>query len=957
MNTILMQKLLPYFFLILPISLTSQTLDTAAARVEMDSLLRVSSELINTGKYEAAIQIIQRVEEKSLAVFGEESSQYATCLSDRGTIFTKQGNYEAAEPLLLKAKSIRERVLGKANFGYTMSLLNLAGLYFSKGDFAESEQLFLQASQSFDSLEGPLKKEQQRAYLNSLGGLGRVYSETGDFARAELMILEVIEKREEMLGKDHPDNVINLNDLGGIYWRTGNYEKVEPQYLQAMAILEKNGDKEGYSYLLLLNNRANINATLGKKDQAEELYLEAKDLGERTVDEAHPLLAHIVGNLAVLYLSERNFEKAEPLLLRSVEMRRKTIGEEHPDYGMSINNLGNMYREMGEYTKAIPYFQEVRRIYENAFGIAHPRYLSPTLNLFYVYYQMGDYEKAEPLQQIVLQNLEAQMNMAFSFLSEKEKETFIRQKVVEHLNQIQSIGLFSQVPGSLDLQYDIALLMKGIRLQSSKSTIEFLLQQQDLGALLVYQNLLAVRQELIKQYQQPVAAQVNLDSLKNREEDLEKSLARRSTTFRKEKALSKVTRAEVKASLKTGEAAIEFVHFGYQNPYKTDSVIYAAAVLLPDAPHVHFIPLFEEKQLGELMGNTENFDDRYVKNLYQIPQRGLTPNKEKGPSLYELIWQPLDSLLQDVETIYYSPSGLLHRLNLRAISVDPETTINDLYLLRTLASTRLLAMPDEDSVSYNDQAFVYGDVLYDYDTSRIKKALEVLDSTTVASTYRAYRGDSWNYLYWTKEESTKIQALLQVHHFNTTLRSQYNATEESVKRFGIQTASPRVLHLATHGFFFSEPSEEEEQGPVFKSSDHPMVRSGLILAGGNRAWIGEEPLPDQEDGILTAMEISQMNLTNTELVVLSACETGLGDIVGSEGVFGLQRAFKMAGVKYLIISLWQVSDRETKDLMINFYKNWLEEGMAIPGAFHAAQKEASERFYDPYYWAGFILLE
>ena len=176
--------------------------------------------------------------------------------------------------------------------------------------------------------------------------------------------------------------------------------------------------------------------------------------------------------------------------------------------------------------------------------------------------------------------------------------------------------------------------------------------------------------------------------------------------------------------------------------------------------------------------------------------------------------------------------------------------------------------------------------------------------------------------------------------------------------------SPRVLHIATHGFFFPDPQEEMsfdyDEGSsqlVFKLSDHPMIRSGLVLARANHVWEGNPPLKDREDGILTAYEISQMDLSATELVVLSACETGLGDIEGNEGVYGLQRAFQMAGARYLIMSLWQVPDKETMEFMKSFYQNWLEEEMSIPVAFRETQKIMRKKYKDPYVWAAFVLVE
>lgn len=205
-----------------------------------------------------------------------------------------------------------------------------------------------------------------------------------------------------------------------------------------------------------------------------------------------------------------------------------------------------------------------------------------------------------------------------------------------------------------------------------------------------------------------------------------------------------------------------------------------------------------------------------------------------------------------------------------------------------------------------------------------------------------------------------VQELLSKHDFKCTTKSGYDASERLFKQIGVHAPSPQVLHLATHGFFFPDPKQAAQNlldEPIFKLSENPMIRSGLILAGANHVWQGNEQIEGTEDGILTAYEISQMNLTNTELVVLSACETGLGDIQGNEGVFGLQRAFKMAGAKYLIMSLWQVPDFQTQDLMTTFYEKWLEEGLEIPAAFREAQMEMKEKYENPYFWAGFVLVE
>jgi CHAT domain-containing protein len=284
------------------------------------------------------------------------------------------------------------------------------------------------------------------------------------------------------------------------------------------------------------------------------------------------------------------------------------------------------------------------------------------------------------------------------------------------------------------------------------------------------------------------------------------------------------------------------------------------------------------------------------------------------------------------------------------------------------------------SPGQND-ALLFGGIQYEVDSTFLALAKPAETSGDLASrgglsfaySDSTLRGGNWNYLRWTDKEVTGLESILKGSGFQTTLRKGLTATEEEFKNIGQGKPSPRVLHLATHGYFFpdSKQNSMEREGlgesePVFKMSEHPMIRSGLILAGGNHAWKQGKPAREgMEDGILTAYEISQMNLSNTELVVLSACETGLGDIQGNEGVYGLQRAFKIAGAKYLVMSLWQVPDQETSVFMTTFYKNWLEAGgpgkggnkMTIPDAFRKTQHEIRERFINPYQWAGFVLVE
>ena len=511
------------------------------------------------------------------------------------------------------------------------------------------------------------------------------------------------------------------------------------------------------------------------------------------------------------------------------------------------------------------------------------------------------------------------------------------------------------------------MLSKGLRLQASSATKTYASQEEDEQIVMKYQELIENQRRLSKEYEKTLDRRNSVEGLVTKIELLEKELARASAFFRQEQAVAKIDNQAVQNSLKEGEAAIEFVHFQYQSSKSTDSILYAAAILLPNSSNASFIPLCNEQQLAQVLETKRSKKVNLINQVYAA--RGIIPTgkKKNFQQIYRLVWQPLDSLLSGVNTIYYSPTGLLHRLNMNALPIGNKQILADKYNLIQLSSTRSIALEKTERPE-NKTAYIVGGVTYDAMISTPSELI-TFDSTQItlaentgyfSYTDRSLRGEHWNYLPGTKKESSAIKKITEKAGYTITYQEGNAATEAAFKELGTKSQSPSVIHLATHGFFFPDVKDSlraQSKEPIFKISEHPMLRSGLLLAGANRVWEGAEALPDHEDGILTAMEISQMNLSNTDLVVLSACETGLGDIQGSEGVYGLQRAFKKAGAKYLIMSLWQVPDKETSIFMTSFYNNWLKKKMSIPEAFNLTQKEMRDRFPNPYQWAGFVLIE
>ncbi len=925
---------------------------------------------------------------------GKGHPDYSASLNNLALLYLNIGNYEKAEPICLEVSAIWGKTLGKEHPQFAGSLNNLANLYNGMGNFEKAERLYLEVI----AIWGKVFGLEDPHYAGSLSNLANLYFEMGNFEKAEPLHLEAIVIRKKVLGIEHPDYAGSLNNLANLYFGMGNFEKAETLRLECIDILGKTLDEEHPQYAGGLNNLAYLYQKMGNYEKAEPLYLEAKAIWEKTISMEHPDYLGCLNNLGQMYFEMDNFKKAETLYLEAKAIWEKSINKYHPDYVYTLNNLANLYLDMGNYEKAEPLYLEARALSKKELCIESPNYTITLHNLAILYEHQNRFSASETLLDELFTQEQTRLSKATSFLSERElvKYTAIFQETGDNLNacilaRLQDKNQPVNPPFEPDLAslpslaYGQTLFYKGFLLSAACRLDKLSAASPESEE--INSRLKGFRRRLATEYALPIAERKGIAELEEKANVAEKELARSVSGLAE--AIQQVNWQEVQSALKKDEAAIEFIHFRVKFPKKTDSTMYAALVLLPaeasakaGSNQPQFIPLFEAKQLEVLLHTSGEKKADYANILYSIKNRSINPVGKPEKTLYELLWQPLEKELTDTKTIYFSPSGLLHRLNLAAIPIGIDSVLSDRYQLVELGSTRSLAVgtkagqlvvPTQVKSSTND-AVLFGGIQYDSDITTLTKAIASIDSVSIASrgelnffnTDSTLRVGTWGSLAFTDREVGNLERILKATGVQYQTNRGYTATEETFKSIGAGgKPSPRILHIATHGFFFPDPKTSEGfktlptlNEPVFKISEHPMIRSGLLLAGANHAWETGKPLkPGMEDGILTAYEISQMNLSNTELVVLSACETGLGDIQGNEGVYGLQRAFKIAGAKYLIMSLWQVPDKQTSLLMTTFYKKWLEQKMTIPEAFRAAQKELRDAGLDPYQWAGFVLVE
>ena len=930
--------------------------------VSLDNLATI---YVDMGQYDKSIPLYLEAVANTNVALGKNHPDYVMRLNKLAELYNDIGQYDEALPLYIEVLEIREKSLGKKHPGYSSALNNLAGLYYDMGQYDLALSLYMEALQIVEESLGKNHPE-YGTILNNLAGL---YRAMGRHDKAHPLYLEAVENIEKNRGKLHIEYGFILNNLGGYYLQLGQYDKALPLYLEVLEIIEKSFGKDHRFYGTILNNLALLYRQTGNYDKAIPMFMESLSNIEKNLGKDHPSYGTGISNLAGLYESIGEYDNALPLFIEALDVAERLLGKKHSEYGVRLNSLAYLYNKIDQYDKALPMALEALEIIENSLGKEHDYFLSALNNLVESYQAMNHYELALPIIVAALDNIFGQLGLDFSYRSETEKEQS-KQPADFLFSEYQSFftRYFADKPEVTAHAFDIELATKGMILQSGIHMRQAILSSGDTAALQKFDDWSVLKSILSQQYSKPIAKRrADLKEVEAQAEKLEAELTRLSSTFGNAQKIGSTRWQDIQEKLKEHEVAIEFASFQYRNDKEwTDSTLYIALVLRKGDEHPHLVMLCEQAQLDSLFARKGGSDAAFVSSLY----RGLEPVFESatatyGQRLYELVWQPLEKYLQPGDKVYFAPSGSLHQLAFAAIPIGNDSLLSDRYQLQQLSTTAKLLESPKFSEPVPTGIALYGGIQYDVEPEVLLAQAPVQPGHgTLSRSLPAEleRGESWSYLPGTLTEVQAIEQLAGRKKISTSTYAATLATEAQYKsQYG--NNSPRVLHIATHGFFFPDPEKQYtdrnpflEERQVFKSSDNPLNRSGILFAGANHAWKGKTLPENTEDGILTAYEAANTILSNTQLVVLSACETGLGDIKGSEGVFGLQRAFKAAGAEYLLMSLWKVPDKETAEFMTYFYDTWFS-GTTIPDAFRKTQQYMKAKYPgDPYKWAAFVLV-
>ncbi|MBU0544612.1 MAG: CHAT domain-containing protein, partial [Proteobacteria bacterium] len=935
------------------------------------------------GFYEDGLVQIKKCEKISEKINGPESIDHAFILSDFAAVYNDFGCALNDIVLLRKAAEYYKKaqvIFDKSNGRFRKQEIvfrsDMACFYNNTGNFPLAESILSDILLLCEAEYG----KTHPAYANAVNNLAVYYNNNTNHIKAERYFNEAVKIYKSIGDTLSNGYAVCLNNLGALNYGIGNYERAAVLMLESENIIAPESIYQDQKYSILLNNIAtnymmNEYYAAGDRKNSKQLsdcgsmLLTADSLFALNCRTPHPWVSVIVMNTSLWYKMTGNALESLQLMKDDVYQSNFTINVVSMTTKMTLSASvvfdkeqshlsipeaimvpikatvsDHMIDEKGLENNRENQVASTRLLMrmligdgdkiKNALGPYHPCYATLLKSFSSLYESIGDYSSEEELTLKYMNIVSHNILQDFTFLSESEKELFMKTRIPDMDNFMNyALKRKARNPGITGNAYDYIILFKGLMLKSSTAMRLAILNSNDSLLIKSYNEWISIQKKISALYATPVEFRSeNVTTLETKATEIEKELVKGSQIFGDFRNEMNIKWTTIRYSLKPGEAAIEFTNFRRREMNAGDSVIYCALVIRKDSKYPEMIRLFEEKELLGILG---------VKGKDDLSKTQLIYGTKSDPDnrLYNLIWKPLERSLDGIKTIYISPAGLLNKVSFASLSGDKNTFTCDNYMIYLKGSTGRYLKQNTFSDDNKMNALIFGGINYSPDN---------------------HDSSGWKYLSGTKTEAEAVKNILENEHIPTVLLTSDMATETSLKH---DAGKYSILHVSTHGFFFPDPNDyTQSDEPVtenttitFRGSmeglnisniannQNPLMRSGLIFAGANdKMWTGAK-LNTEDDGVLTAQEVTQIDMRNNNLVVLSACETGLGDIRGSEGVYGLQRAFKMAGVKYIIMSLWQVPDKETVEFMELFYKKLLKE-KDVRQAFNETQKEMRKKY-------------
>ena len=855
------------------------------------------------GEHKKSIHVLEELLQYD---FVKEQYQHAVN-KELGLAYFDMGYYSKSEEILSKNLKLIENIFGKESIQYAEGLVTLAIPYYYRSQYSEAEILYTQALDIISKMS-----DNQLLKTKTKNNLALLYWKIGLYDESINLFRQIITDKETL------DNAIAYNNYAQNLAATGQQDSALYYLSNSLKIIENELGKKSELYVRHLKEKAqmlnHVNDLTGYKNLMEESF----DASKSILEKSNPEYSKYELNWGIANFRVNNLKKAEKHIKIAHELRSKYLSKNHPLYAESSKELAELTWFQNNPKKAKSYFKET---FDNYF---------------------------------------AQIEAYFPALSEQQKANFYTNTLRSTFEEYNSFAISykDKDPELLGDMYNYQLATKGLIMYATAKARKNIFNSDNEELKNKYQNWINTKELIAQLYsmsEEELAQQnMQLDSLISTSKELEKELSRASSDFEDAFVAKDYTWKDVQNELKENEAAIEMIRFRKFKPDSSgifeDQINYAALLIDKNSKQPQLI-LFE---------NGKELENKYIKNY-----RNSIKYKVEDKYSYDFYWKPIAEKTNQYNKIYLSPDGIYNQISVNALyNSNTDKYVLEEQNIQLVTNTKdLIAFNKSKDSNLASAPTLFGFPNYNKGIMESEEQDEGIAEKIVenASLNRGLRGNLQRYirgnslvtsLPGTKEEVDKINELYSENASikpKTYLENQ--ADEPQLKSVN----NPQVLHIATHGFFLEDNESGDNETEEDKYSQNPLLKSGLIMAGANSFISSGLNETNQQDGILTAYEAMNLNLNDTELVVLSACETGLGELKNGEGVYGLRRAFQVAGAEAIIMSLWSVDDEATQELMTTFYQNWIG-GKDKLTAFNDAQKTIKEKYESPFYWGAFVMV-
>ena len=882
---------------------------------------------IYAGKFDIAYENLEKAQ-KGYRELGDVGFQIQATEA-MGALKAGLGEWEKAKQHYLNALQIATEA--NEDFAQSKVMVDLLALYRTVGDIIGYNQ-YLKALDSLYHVSNSAKlKTVYHLYWSN------EYLARKEFAMVETQLQQCWDVMQDLPFSDREQAKLTYySSMMNLKQQQRQYKdaiRAAKYYIEQTKILNgRNSDQQYQAYSNL--------CTLYALDNDSTKAFACLDSLERGVGHSYQdkeVIASFYNVKGCCYADFKKYDKAIACFDKAYNTLYDKRTEDSPSKFASLLNKSEAYFMLKRYDDAYATFSEYVETSRNKYGETSGTYSQALFTLANIEGARGNINEADSLFRMSMNCLLVNMKQLWRYSTPTQREQFW----METLNNLSGMAAFAVKCGNFDSEltetcYNALLFSKSLLLETEKSVVDIIRKEGTNDDIANYRNLLAVNNRLLVLRNNYEYNKLEIDSLTIQQRELEQQLSHMCQSYYEYETYLDINYEKVRNSLADHEVVVDF------SDYQTEDSVrqYAAYIYDKDKSHPLLVKCFDQQQLDSLLDGMQNFT---LYNYEQLQDRAS-----------KLIWNPIEASIAKGSTVYYIPSGVMHGIALEALPLSDGTTLGQHYDFVRLTSAREIVNAHHSS-KINRTATLYGGLQYSLDPQKMEEESKAYEKSDLAGLVRSEYGVSgFKDLRNTKDEVKKIEKTLVDNGFSV---KAYLGSKGNAESFvALDGKSPSIVHIATHGFYYT-PDEAKDKDFLRGYTD-AMSLSGLVFAGGNAAWLGKKNVDGVLGGVLTAKDIANLDFKGTDLLVLSACKTGQGKVT-AEGVFGLQRAFKKAGVGTIIMSLWNVDDKVTSEFMIAFYEqltdkanNWNKRK-----AFEQTKEIIRKKHPDPYYWAAFVMLD